>query len=304
MSHSEEKKEENTKKPHDGKIPVFRIKPRNRRKECKIKYVGYLTENQKLGDEIVELDRPIHPDHMNVGKHAIPIKKIGLFNIIGRLYRCNIVGSHIAVSSRYPMMYLNVEYERPLVSGSLFQIFFSIDMDKEEKKNIKELKKYVNLNFTGKWVRHIDCDDEFTQNYDQYLREMLEDEGIKMFYHTDDIEIVDKREIMTEDQITTWVDQYVDSERVFYDKFMKTQEDMEFRSVEKLRDDFVEMCTSDRFYKFLQLAMKARDLHRKKEYGIEEDATTYVVPKNVTKLDDLRKQMIDDDELVLEDSDS
>lgn len=297
---TEEKKVKKTTRSHDGKIPVFRIKPQNRTNNCTIKYVGFLTEDEKLGDEIVELDKPLHPDYSAVGKHAIPIKKIGHFNMVGRLYRCNIVGSHIAVSSRYPMMYLNIEYERPMVSGSLFQMFFSIDMNKEEKKNIKELKKYVNLTFTGRWIRHIDCDDEFTQNYDQYLQEMLEDEAIKLFYQSDNDEIVEKRNTLTEDQITLWVDQYVDSERVFYDKFMRTQEDIEFRSLQKLRDEFVDMSTSDRFHKFLLLAMKARDLHRRKDYGIEDDATTYVVPQNVTKLDELRKQMIEDDELILD----
>lgn len=302
VSQTEVTKEKKTDKRHDGKIPVFRIKPKNRSNDCTIKYVGYLTEDEKLGDEIVELDKPLHPEYLAVGKHAIPIKKIGMFNMVGRLYRCNIVGSHIAVSSKYPMMYLNVEYERPMVSGSLFQMFFSIDMDREQKKNIKELKKYVNLTFTGRWTRHIDCDEEFTQNYDTYLQEMLEDDALKIFYHSEDKEIVEKRNILSEDQITTWVDQYIESERVHYDKFIRSQENMEFKSIQKLRDDFVEMCMSDRFYKFLLLAMKARDLHRRKDYGIE-DATAYVVPKTVTKLDDVRKQMIEDDELILEDCD-
>lgn len=59
----------------------------------------------------------------------------GNFEIMGRLFRCNIVGTHIVVSSRYPIIYLNVHYDRPMVSGSLFQIFFSIDMDKTEESN-------------------------------------------------------------------------------------------------------------------------------------------------------------------------
>jgi hypothetical protein len=291
-------KDKKTNKHRDGKIPVFRIKPQNRSNECTIKYVGYLTEDEKLGDEIVELDTPLHSDYLAVGKHAIPIKKIGMFNMLGRLYRCNIIGSHIAISSRYPLMYLNIEYERPMVSGSLFQMFFSIDMDKEHKKSIKELKSYVNLKFAGRWVRHIDCDDEFTQNYDQYFQDMLEDEALKKFYHSDETDIVKKRDTMTQDQIASWVDEYVNSERVFYDKFMRTQEDMTFRSIHDLRDNLVEMCMSDRFHKFLFLAMKARDLHRRKNYGIEEDATTYIVPQIVTKMDDVIQKMIDDDELI------
>lgn len=297
-----DKKIEKKSTKHEKKIPVFRLKPKNRSSECTIKYVGFLEEEDKLGDEIMELDKPIHPNYATVGRHAIPIKQIGVYNMVGRLYRCNIVGSHIAVSNRYPLMYLNVEYERPMVSGSLFQIFFSIDMDKNQKNTIKELKSYVNLKFAGNWVRHIDCDEEFTQNYDAYLQEMLKNEALNMFYRSDDQNVEnEKRENMSENEITQWIEKYAIAERMHYDSFMKTQESMEFKSLTKLRDEFVELCMSERFYKFLQLAMKAREQHRRKDYGLEDDVATYVVPKTVTKLDDIRQQMIQDDELILED---
>ena len=264
-----------------------------------VKYVGYLKDTDKLGDEIVELDKVLHPEYTVVGRHAIPIKNIGSFNIVGRLYRCNIVGSHIVVSSRYPLMYLNVEYERPMVSGSLFQIFFSIDMNKDEKKQIKELRNYVNLSFTGSWKRHIDCDDEFTQNYDDYLVEMLENDAITYFCNSEDPDIVAIRNSGNDDNMTNWIDTYVAKERVYYDNFMKEQV-FEFKNMNKVRDDFIEMCTSDRFHKFLQLSMKARELHRRKEYGLEEDTPSYVIPKSVIKLNDIQQMLIDNDEFVYE----
>ena len=102
---------------------VFRLKPESHTNRAVIKYVGKLTGDEKLGDEIVELDKTLHPDSLVVGKHAIPMKKIDSFDILGRLYRCNIVSNHIVVSRRYPLMYLTVEYERPLVSGPLFLSF-------------------------------------------------------------------------------------------------------------------------------------------------------------------------------------
>lgn len=221
--------------------------------------------------------------------------------MVGRLYRCNVVGSHIVVSNRYPVMYLTVEYERPMVSGSLFQLFFSIDMDKEEKKRIKEKKHYVNRTFTGNWVKHLDCDEEFTQNYDTYLQELLDDEALKYFYHSCDEDIVTKRNTFTNEQITSWVDEYTSSERLFYDKIMMPQPDLEFKSLHKVRDAFVELCMSEKFHNFLCMAMKARELHRRKDYGIDpDDSGTYVIPKSVTKLDDVRRQMIEDDELILD----
>src|SRR5579863_6141264 len=101
-------------KKYDKAIPVFRIKPEKRSSSCIVKYVGYVIDDEKIGDEVVELDKPIHPEYEVFGRHTIPFKKIGEFNMLGRLYRCNIVGSHIVMSSRYPLMYLTVEYDRPL----------------------------------------------------------------------------------------------------------------------------------------------------------------------------------------------
>lgn len=276
--------------PHSSTTPVFRLKADNRSNSAKIKHVGYLQENEKLGDEVVELDKQLHPNGHVIGRHAIPIKNIGPYEMVGRLYRCNIVGSHIVFSSRYPLMYLNVGYERPLVSGSLFQIFFSIDMNENEKKAIREKTKndkdnkhYVGLHFTGTWRRHIDCDEEFVEHYEKMIVEMLEKDASILH--------------MDIDQIS----EYVKTEKVFYDSLMKDH-DMTFRSFNKVRDHFVDLCTSEKFYKFVELAMKCRDIHRRKQYGLPEDSdNTFVVPKTVTKLDDVRQNLINNNELALDD---
>jgi hypothetical protein len=280
--------------------PIFRLRPHNRTNTATIKYVGTINENEKLGDEIVELDSPLHPDSDSVGKHAIPIKRIGEFEMVGRLYRCNIVGSHLVASRRYPMMFLNVHYDRPMVSGSLLQLFFSIDMNNDEKKTITNNAYYVNLKFTGTWYMHIDCDDEFVENYERFLTEMLEEDASILIYKSDKEEYVTIRTTYTEEEIMHWIENYVNTERVFYDYLMKDQT-AEFKSLDKTRDYFVNLCTSDKFYKFLQLAMKCREIHRRKEHGIEESAHAYVVPTNVTKLVDIEKTLMDNDEIILDD---
>lgn len=289
-------------KSHQNTSPVFRLKPISRSNSAKIRHVGNLLEGEKLGDEIVELDTVLHPEADIVGKHAIPINKIDSFEMLGRLYRCNIIGTHIVVSRRYPMMFLNVHYDRPMVSGSLLQIFFSIDMDKDEKTAVKDSQnnaKYVNLTFTGKWTVHLDCDDELTENYERYLIQMLENDATEKLYKSTEQDIVELRESMSDDQVIEWMDSYIREHRVFYDNLMKEQI-VEFKTIRRTRDWFVELCQSEKFYKFLQIAMKCRELHRRKEAGFDED-TMYVVPKNVTKMTDIRDKMIENDELILND---
>jgi hypothetical protein len=281
----------NTEKKVVGEksVPIFRIKPINKSNGAIIKFVGSISENEKLGDEILELDKPIHPDYRIVGKHALPIKKINSFELVGRLYRCNIVGTHIVMSSRYPVIYLNVHYDKPMVSGSLFQLFLSIDIDKNQKREIKNNKQYVNLEFNGKYVIHLDCDDEFRANYEKILLEKLEKEAI---LHVASISG------LTDAEITEEINKYIANERVFYDDLMKNKF-VDFKSLSASRDDFIELCTSEKFYKFLEMAMKGRELHRRKEYGIDDDSG-YVVPTNITKMNDIKQQLLDNGELILD----
>lgn len=231
-------------------VPVFRIKPNNYSNSAMIKYVGNINSDEKLQDNIIELDN---------NTNTLSIKKIGEYEMTGRLYRCNIVGSHILISNRYPVLYLDISYERPMVSGSLFQIFFSIDIDKEYKNEIKEKKKVVNFSFNGTWCMHIDCDDE--------LKEYCET-------------IQDK------------------DTRDYYESLIKDNKTLNFRKVSDIKKYLIDLCSSEKFYDFLVKAMKCRELHRRKEYGIEE---AYVVPEKVTKLSDISDELIRNNEIIMYD---
>ncbi|VBB17848.1 hypothetical protein YASMINEVIRUS_311 [Yasminevirus sp. GU-2018] len=291
------KKSENNKTLYEKTVPVFRIKPDGQENGV-IKLVGYLHENEKLGDEPVELPKTQTPEYSVEGNYTLKLKKVGDFDLTCRVYRCNVVATHIVASARYPVMYLDVGYERPMVNGSLFQIFFSIDMNKDEKRAITENKKYVGLRFSGKWWRHIDCDEELVANYDDMITDMLETEAAERIYKSEDPEMIKKRDAMTEAQLTEWIDAYVASERQIYDTFLKDTP-LAFRSLSKCTTQLFELCTSPRFYKFIKIAMKCREMHRRKEYGLE-DNNEYVVPKQVIKMSDLRQQIIDNDEIILD----
>ena len=308
--------------------PVFRLKPINRGNEAIIKYKGYITENEKLGDEIVELDKILHEDYEIYGKHAIPIQKIGMYDMIGRVYHCNIVGSYIVVGSRYPLMYLNVGYDRPLVSGSLFQIFLSIDMDPEVKERMKKISKgedekdrskdtdssgdekknkkkktkkpnnahYVNLRFKGKWVLHSDFDDELVEHFDELMRKRLEDDASIEFYKN----MTPEKDAMEDEDIINWVDEYVKTKMEYYKAFFDDQA-FDFVNFTHARDYFINLCNSEDFHKFIQVAMKCRDIYRRKEAGIENDEPGYKVPEKVVNLSNAAQDMINNNELILED---
>jgi hypothetical protein len=296
---------EDKKKIYDSTVPIFRIKPFNRTNRSKIRLWGYCNESEKIIDEPMSLNKPIHPEYPTFPhmKECIPFRNYGPYKLTGRFYRCNVSGAHIIVASRYPILYLDIEYERssPSVTGSLFQLIFSIDMDINEKKAIKENKKYRDLEFSGTWVRHLDCDDELKETYGKYLEEILENEGLNKLYKSD--EMIGQRDaLVTEEDTIEWVNRYVESEKSFYDNIMNEKTtDLSFLSIERTRDELLKLCCTEKFNTFLRVAMMARDLQRRRKFGItDEDCTIYEIPDNIIKLDDVRNKMIEDDELILD----
>jgi len=278
------------------KHPVFRLKPINRQNKAIIKCVGEINENEKLGDELVELSKPIHPQYAIFGKHAIPIKSIGKYDMTGLIYRCNIIDTHVVITKRYPLMCLNVMYERSIVSGCVFQIFVSIEMPREEKQKIRKNNDYINLEFSGLWFRQIECDKELTDNYDKYLVEMLENEGTNKFFETQN-----KDDYKNDESILEWINNYVFEERKYYDDIMnKNGIVINFTTLDNLRDDLVELCMSDKFYKLIEIGMKCREKQRLKERNIDEEMMEYKIPEKITKLDDIKNKLLADDEIDFE----
>jgi len=293
------------KKKYENTVPIFRIKPFNRSNRSKVRLWGYCGEGEKIIDEPMSLNKPIHPDYPTFPhmRDCIPFRNYGPYKLTGRFYRCNVSGAHIILASRYPIMYLNVEYERssPSVTGSLFQLIFSIDMNMDDKKAIKENKQYRDLEFSGTWVRHMDCDDELKETYGKYLVEILENEGLNKLYKSDEMTDV-RNGLVSEEDTMCWVDRYVESEKLFYDEIMNEKSmDSFFLSIERTRDELLKLCCTEKFNTFLRVAMMARDLQRRRKFGVtDEDCANYEIPDNIIKLDDVRKKMIEDDELVLD----
>jgi hypothetical protein len=273
-----------TKRNMENTVPVFRLKPFKNKESAMVKYVGFVEQNDKLGDEIVELSKVIHPDSIVYGKHSIPVENVGEYSLSGRIYHCNVIASYLVFGYRIPLMYLTINYSRTLVSGSLFQLLVSLDIDKKEKNEFnkelgitnekseenngkkKKLGKYINAKFTGKWMRHMDCDETLLSEYEERLlklyRKNNEDDNFE-----EDIKIY--RSIMNECEY-------------------------EFTTMEDLRDYFVELCMSKKFHNLLEVAIECREKERSKEGKIDYGR----ISDQITNLSDLAKQLLDDGELI------
>lgn len=265
----------------DKTIPLFRIKPLDATRAI-IKYKGSITEDEKIIDEVIEVDN----------KNIMSLKQIDKYEITGCIFKCNIVGSHIVSSTKYPVVYVDIYYEKPMVSGSLFQLMYTMVMDAKEKKGVLNHKQYVNLHFNGSWMRHIECDVELQTNYNALLTDMLELEAINKLYSSD--EFINIRE-GPEEEIMDWINSYINEEKKEYDLII-TSRPYTFKSINNTRDEIVNLCNSDRFHKFIKIALLCRDENRRKKYGVKNEK--YDRPNVSLYIDKIKQEMIDNDELI------
>jgi hypothetical protein len=287
-----------SKKEHnqmDDTVPVFQIKPINTT-SIVVKHSGYLEKGQKIVDDLIEFDQTLlKPERVGATKNVINFGIIDGYIITGRLYRCSIVGSHIVASYRYPLMYLDIAYEKPMLSGSLFQLIYSIDTNKEEKKGIKHNKQYVNHHFNGSWVRHIDCDDEMKDNLEN-LEKLIEDDVTKLFYTSSSFE--KDRNTLSDDQIVELITKLTNSNMDIYKEFLGVTP-FNFTSTSKTVKDIIDMCNTDILFKMIKFGLDQRLDQRRKKYGIIED-TEYKVPSIITNLNDLRQELLENGDLIVD----
>lgn len=292
----------NIKEAHDNTSAVFRIRPSGTGM-AQIKYKGFITAGEKLGDEVIEFDEVIHPESDIVGKYAIPIKRIDSYDMLGRIYRSNIVGSYIVLQSNYPLMFLTIEYSKTIVTGSLLQIYLSIEMEHEHKLEINKSKKYEqyrNLTFSGKWNLTMECDDELKELWREKLEPIVKEEALQKYH--EDYEENEEKQRMSVSETLEWIVNYKEERMKWYENLIENKTDFSFRTVKRARNYFIDLAQDPRLHALLKIAMDCRILNRRKEHNIGDD--TYEIPEKVTNMADIRQKMIDDDELITSYSDS
>ena len=313
----------NTIEVKNTTMPFFRLKPISKSNRAIIKHIGYYNpDEEKLGDELVELPKPLHPNWDCIGyRHAIPIQNINDHILTGWIYHCNIVGSFIVNSLRYPLMYLSVIYDKATLSGSLFQLCLSIDMDVDIKKEIKERKlnrekfrnaRYVNLNFSGTWKMQIDCDIELNENYDNILKNILTNEENYNFHNyinndtnntnntnnTININNTNNTNSIAELK-ELYINEYIKSERSFYDDLVKGY-NYNFISIDATTDYFTDLCSNKKFLNFIKIALECRQIQRRQKFGIDEEIFNYKIPEKITNMNTIKNDLLESNEIIFD----
>ena len=288
---------------HTNTSAVFRVKPSGKNSGT-IKYKGFVTDKQKLGDEIVELEKVIHPEADIVGKHAIPIDRVDDYDMVGRIYRSNIIGSYLVLHSNLPVLYLTVEYARSIATGSLFQIYLSLKMEDDQRLEIvkeKNFNRFVNLYFSGEWNMTIECDPELKDMWREKLDEKLREEFLLEFHM--DYEKNTEKQNMTDEEVLEHINTRVTEELKWYENIME-ETPFEYSTLRNARKYLIDLAQDPRFHRLCDVGMFCRVINRRNEQNIEDDTYEIPDPDKVVRMGEVRQWMIENDELIMSDSSS
>ena len=93
---------------------VFRLKPViTDTPTCEIKHVGYMGKDDKLGDEVIEIDIDKNIQEL-YGKYTDFVGKIDGYDITVNAYKNNMTGSFIIKNTKLPIMSLQFMYKKIL----------------------------------------------------------------------------------------------------------------------------------------------------------------------------------------------
>lgn len=278
----------NRKADYSKTLPVFRIKPINKSNTGIVKFVGYVNENEKLGDEEVELGKTLTKDPEIWGKESIEICNIDGYQVMGRLYRSNLIGNYVVSGSRYPVIYLSVLYYKNIVSGSLLQYYISLDISPETKKEITKPVQYVNKVIDGTYVEHIDCDKEFIDEWRNMTLTKVENDIIKKHSKKGDESNEEELDVIFEE---------IENEMKEYDNIMSEKKLPRYENFETMKNKLIDLTSNERFLELIKVALRCRVIQRRNEQGITEEAV-YEVPKEYKKMSDIKQQLIESGELA------
>ena len=257
--------------------PVFRLKPTPYSNSCIIKHVGYLNENEKLGDERVDFKTP-EDMQLKYGKNIDIIGTIMGYVIKVYIFKNNIIGSYLLKNDYIPIYSISVVYEKNIVSGPLFDIFLGFKLDDTSKELLKTPKKIVNATVYGKYQLKIYCDDSVKNNINNFYNRIGED-LIKEPY------IISKLNELSEEQFTTYLEEQINKIKTNIENLINGLDVELFKTHSFMIDNILRPLYNDsNLNLFIRFCLEKREEERRRNYKVREN---YELPKRVLNIKDV-----------------
>jgi hypothetical protein len=263
--------------------PVFRLKPkRNEPTElaaCEIKHVGFINQNEKLGDEPLKF-----PDTKDgKSKLILSLGVIDGYNITVRAYRMNITGYYMVNNDILPVCCLQFLYSKAILSGSLFTLFVYLKLDKFKNSFLTKPQSYVGATVYGNYVMILDTDKEITGNHLIELNDKFCEK-----YALENIAEKLKNVDISEEEIIKKIKDDTEEKKIFYNKLFSGIKIDNFKNFETLlKDNLLKTIMDPHFPGLIKYALYIRSKKRNEQYnGYNKE---YKIPQKIFKVSDYNK---------------
>lgn len=270
--------------------PVFRLKPvysdgENEFVECDIKHVGYVNQNEKFGDEMVEISTTPVEQH-KYGKNIHTLGEINGYDITLRIYRNNMTGYYMCNNNLLPVCSIQFMYSKSIVTGYLFNIFVYFVLDKTKNSFLKDPKSYVGARVYGKYVMILDSENELNKNVNHLYNDLSEKFAMEQV-------ATENLEELSQDEILNRLKDIINEKKTFYKELISGKHIKYFKNMTHfVNDNLIPIYNNKHFIDVVKYAIEERNKKRAKEYKAYDKE--YKIPEKIHKLTDY----IDNPELV------
>jgi hypothetical protein len=272
------------KNNYDDVEVVFRLKPLiSDVATCEIKHVGYMGKDDKLGDEIIELETPVNVQTM-FGKNTDYLGKINKYDITVNAYKNNMTGSYLLKNVKLPVMSLQFMYKKNIVVGYLFNIFIYFELDTESARQLISAKKYVGARVTGKYVIGIELGDDLLLDENKNkLKEQIEK------FAMEDIadELTNSKEELSEEKLKDKLLKNIEEKTNLYNSLIEGYDIGNFKNNTKFFNENLKVIYKNKHLEgLIKFALDVRNKKRIKQYGGSEEP--YKIPEKIFRYKDYK----------------
>jgi hypothetical protein len=268
--------------------PVFRLKPKQNEPDemasCEIKHVGFINQNEKLGDEPIEIS-----DNKN-NKFVMSLGTIDGYQITVRAYRVNMTGHYMVNHNRLPMCCLQFLYAKTILSGSLFTLFVYLNLDKFKNSFLTKPQSYVGATVYGKYTLVLDTDNEIGVNE---LKE-LTDKFCEKYAIEEFASKLDENKNLSEEEILEKIQILTEEKKIFYNQLIAGKSITHFNKFNPfVKEHLLDVAKSSSFLGLIKYGLHIRSKKRNEEYGAYNKE--YTIPQKVFNVSEYEKnpEMLD-----------
>jgi hypothetical protein len=251
--------------------PIFRLKPKYGSYLCDVVCIGFVEIGAEIKDELMEIDTPKEMKD-NIGDNTIHICSHDGYDIIGKMYKCNIKEYMLIGCQKIPLMYLSVSYQKKFITGFLMNIYFYFNVSDETMNEVKtDPNLYMKISLKGHFTLKIVSDDDFFEHFENFIRPSIQ---------KDIIEFSNNNNLSNDDILNLT--------NIKINEYKKIFEPLNFNTYphkNKIINTYMKkICSNDMFLDMLKVGVTIRDNARQKTTSY-----SFNIPKKINDLKELKK---------------